>query len=88
MKNSAKEIEKNIKLLKNSLDSIHDFIKIHTYWLLLEELMKHNLQNIDFVRDRWNLFNNERARRVEKSNARNEDIIEKSKVRPRLRTVQ
>jgi hypothetical protein len=72
MKNNAKEIEKNSKLLKNSLDSVHDFIKIHTYWLLLEELMKNDLQNIDYVRDRWNLFNTERVRRVEKSIARNE----------------
>ena len=74
MKNNAKEIEKNIKHLKNSLDSVHDFIKIHTYWLLLEELMNNNLQNIDYVRDRWNLFNNERVRRVEKRISRNQKL--------------
>jgi hypothetical protein len=65
MKSNAREIEKNIRLLKNSLDPVHDFIKIHTYWLLLEEIMNNNLQNIDFMRDRWNLFNNERVKTME-----------------------
>ena len=67
MKNNCNEIEKNIKLLKNSLNSVHDHVKIHTYWLLLEELMDNNLQNIDYVRDRWNLFNNERVRKIDKA---------------------
>jgi hypothetical protein len=66
MKNNATEIEKNIKLLKSSLNPVHDFIRIHTYWRLLEELMYDNLQNIDYVRDRWNLFNNERVKRTER----------------------
>jgi hypothetical protein len=75
MKNNAKDIEKNIKLLKKSLDSVHDFIKIHTYWLLLEELMNDNLQNIDYVMDRWNLFNNERVKKNEQKIKRKERII-------------
>jgi hypothetical protein len=77
MKNNARDLEKNIKLLKSSLNPVHDFIKIHTYWLLLEELMNNNLQNVDYVRDRWNLFNNERVKMIDKNSEKSERHVAK-----------
>ena len=79
MKHDAKEVEKNIKLLKSSLKPLHDFMKIQIYWSFLEELMNKNEDNVEWVRDRWNISIIERTKKLEKNIEEKERMIAEGK---------